>query len=115
MTNTILTVTWVILLILFFCLPLIYFYRQRNTIAMKARSPKLIFIGIILLCADSVSNLIIFFSNVKNDTVLCWLSIGCTVFFFFGVLCVYYLRMHRVEQVYICYRKYLQQQLANVN
>ena len=102
------------IIVLCYCLPLAFFYRVRNTIALKARSPKLIFIGIVLLCCDSVSNTFIFSSDIQNFRVVCDLSIGCTVLFYFGVLCVYWMRMHRVEQVYLCYRKYLEQQLANV-
>jgi hypothetical protein len=102
-------------IILCYCLPLVFLYRVRNTVALKARSPKLIFIGITLLCLDSVSNTFIFSSDISNFRTVCDLSISCTVLFYFGVLCVYWLRMHRVEQVYLCYRKYLEQQLANVS
>jgi hypothetical protein len=98
--------------LVFYIVPFTYFYRIRNTLALKARSPKLILIGFVLLGCDSISNTIIFTNVDTNSTSICDLSIACTVIFFFGVLAVYYLRMHRVEQVYLCYRAYLKQQLS---
>ena len=89
--------------------PLIYFWRIRNTVALKARSPILILLALIFLCADSISNTYIFseFSANEKPSVTCSVSIMCTCSFFYGVLLVYYLRMHRVEQVFSCYQDYL--------
>jgi hypothetical protein len=98
----------------FYFVPLTYFYRLRNTVALKARSPKLIGIGAVLLCLDTSANAIIFSAGISNMRLICDLSIWCTVLFFFGVITVYYLRMHRVEQVYVCYSKYLKSQIADL-
>lgn len=99
---------------IFYLVPLIHFYRARETIALKARSPKLMFICIVLLCGDSISNTVIFLSPISNSGEICDLSIATTVCFYFGVLAVYYLRMHRVEQVYLCYNQYLKQQIESL-
>lgn len=90
-------------ILVFYLVPLITFYRKRETIALKARSPKLIFICILLLCGDSLSNTFIFLTDIEKQNLTCDLSITTTVCFYFGVLAVYFLRMHRVEQVYLCY------------
>ena len=73
---------WYVMLIALFSgysINFVYFWRKRNSIALKARSPKLIFLGWFFLCADSVSNSIIFYT--KYDSLACALSIICTVFF----------------------------------
>jgi len=53
---------------------------------------------------DSISNTIIFTTTAKTMRETCDLAIACTVCFNFGVLAVYYLRMYRVESVYVCYQ-----------
>ena len=101
------------LILICYSIPLIFFWRIRHSVALKARSPLLILLALLFLCADSVSNTYIFsgFAADNDWRTTCSVSVMCTTVFFFGVLLVYYLRMHRIEQVFSCYQQYLEQQL----
>ena len=88
-------------------------WKHRNKIWLKARSPKLLLLAIFFLCGDCVGNAVIFSGNSNADAWrrTCSTSIFVTVFFFYGVLMVYVLRMYRIEQVYLFYKDELEHQL----
>lgn len=80
---------------------------------MKARSPKLVLLGVVFLCGDCVGNAIIFWGSSAKTTwrSTCLISIITTVVFFYGIMMVYYLRMYRIEQVYLFYKDDLSNQI----
>ena len=84
----------------------ISFYRQREKLWMKARSPKLVLLGVFFLFGDSIGNAVIFSGSQEAGTwrTTCATSILTTCVFFYGIMMVYYLRMYRIEQVYLFYK-----------
>ena len=66
---------------------------------MKARSPKLVLLGVLFLALDSTGNAIIFYGNQEASMwwTTCAVSTVTTAVFFYGIMMVYYLRMHRIE------------------
>ena len=93
------------------CLAYIFF--NRKSIAFNSRSPKLLMIGIFVLCSDSILNTLIFSSSTggsKNYRVKCILGIVATVIGLFGFLTSLTLRMYRVYKVFEIYKNYLDNQ-----
>ena len=93
------------------CLAYIFF--NRKSIAFNSRSPKLLMIGIFVLCSDSILNTLIFSSSTggsKNYRVKCILGIVATVIGLFGFLTSLTLRMYRVYKVFDIYKNYLDNQ-----
>ena len=88
----------------------IYIFLNRRRIAFRSRSPKLLMIGIVVLCSDSILNTLIFSSSTggsKNYRVKCILGIVTTIIGLFGFLTSLSLRMYRVFRVFTIYTKYL--------
>ena len=89
---------------------LTYIFLNRKSIAFNSRSPKLLMIGIVVLCSDSILNTLIFSSSTggsKNYRVKCILGIVATVIGLFGFLTSLTLRMYRVFKVFDIYKNYL--------
>ena len=92
---------------------LAYIFLNRKSIAFNSRSPKLLMIGIFVLCSDSILNTLIFSSSTggsKNYRVKCILGIVATVIGLFGFLTSLTLRMYRVYKVFDIYKNYLDNQ-----
>jgi hypothetical protein len=98
------------LILLFYAAIGFVLWQQRKKIWLKARSPKLLLLAIFFLCGDCVGNAVIFSGSSTPNSwrSTCSISILVTVFFFYGVLMVYVLRMYRIEQVYLFYKDELE-------
>ena len=99
-------------ILLVYSLVLIYLFTLRNEVSFKARSPKLITLGVLLLCADQIGNTYIYSgsSEVSHWNHTCNMQIIVTNVFYMGSIMVYFVRMYRIYKVYTCYNRYLQEQ-----
>jgi len=90
-----------------------YLFHLRNIMAFKARSPVLIFIGVLLIYLDSIGTTLVFSNNAstKEWNRMCNMNIFVQQTIFFGAMSIYFIRMYRIYKVYRNYTTYLQEEV----
>lgn len=106
-----------VVLIVWFALPLVYLIRRWDQPNVTPRSPIMIALSLTYLFLDAAGNTVLFaLDPLKHEETICWLGVMITLICQFGLMEVTFLRMFRIYKVFSEYESYLlwqKQQLAD--